>query len=99
MGRVELRVTSMPHTPVSRSADVVWPAIPQDTGTLVLSLVQQLEHSEWWPAEKLLEAQFGQLAKVVEHARETVAFYRDRLAAFDFSGNPVALRERWRRRS
>ncbi len=49
-----------------------------------------------WPAERLLEAQFDQLAKVVEHARNTVPFYRDHLADIDTSASPDKLREGWR---
>ena len=44
-----------------------------------LALQFQLQESEWWPAEKLLEHQLRQLQVVIDHAARTVPFYRERL--------------------
>ncbi len=47
-----------------------------------MALLWQFEQSERWPAELLLQHQLGQLARVIDHARRTVPFYRDRLAGW-----------------
>jgi hypothetical protein len=64
----------------SAVAGVVWPALPDAQAAQRLALLWQFEQSERWPAELLLQHQLQQLALVIEHARRTVPFYRDRLA-------------------
>ncbi len=58
-----------------------WPAVPDQRGGAVLSILFQFEQSQWWPAEKIAAQQFGQLRRLLDHARATVPFYRDRLDA------------------
>ncbi len=58
-----------------------WPAIPSYVDATVLALQHQLEQSQWWPPEALLEHQLRQLELLVTHATRTVPFYRDRLEA------------------
>ena len=61
--------------------DIRWPALPSQHGARLLSLLYQLEETQWWPAERLLEHQLRQLQGVLRHARETVPYYRQRLTA------------------
>jgi phenylacetate-CoA ligase len=46
----------------------------------MLAILYQLEQSQWWSAEDLRRHQATQLAQLARHARETVPFYRQRLA-------------------
>lgn len=64
---------------------VDWPALPGRDAALVLSILHQLEHSQWWRPEVLQAAQFRQLQTVLTHAAETIPFYRSRFrdAALD----------------
>jgi phenylacetate-CoA ligase len=54
---------------------IVWPAIVDASTASLLSLVWQLEQSQWWSASAIAEAQAEQLALLVAHARATVPFY------------------------
>jgi len=47
----------------------------------MLALQFQLEQTQWWPPERLAQAQLAQLNQSLAQARATVAFYRDRLPA------------------
>ncbi len=42
----------------------------------MLAMQWQLEQSQWWPAQALLERQFTQLAELLEHALARVPAYR-----------------------
>jgi phenylacetate-CoA ligase len=71
-----------------------WPALPSAHGANLLSLLFQLDHTQWWTAQRLLQHQLVQLARVLRHARATVPFYRRQSeAAFVF--DPPTL-EAWR---
>jgi phenylacetate-CoA ligase len=59
---------------------VAWPAIPAGDGAMTLSLLHQLERTQWLAPERLLELQFGQLAVLLRHAYATVPYYRARWA-------------------
>ncbi|MGH6894348.1 MAG: hypothetical protein ACREEP_19035, partial [Dongiaceae bacterium] len=67
----------------SSSTGIVWPALPNPRASAILALLFQLERSQWFPAEELRRLQAGQLSRLVDHARRTVRFYRDRLAQLD----------------
>jgi hypothetical protein len=56
---------------------VAWPHVPSLQRGLA-SLLHQLDVSQWWPAERLLEHQFRQLQLVVEFSYRTLPFYRER---------------------
>lgn len=73
----------------SKVEGVTWPAIPSPLGATVLSILFQLEETQWRPAETLREQQFRQLSKVLPHAYRTIKFYHDR---FDRAGvNPAEV--------
>ena len=59
---------------------IAWPAIPAAHGAMVLSVLHQLERSQWLAPDKLLELQLGQLAVLLRHAHATVPHYRARWA-------------------
>lgn len=68
----------------------------------MLAMQFQLEQSQWWPADRLREFQMRQLRLLLEHAGQTVPFYRERFrnAGFDprqfdwqdFSALPLLVR-------
>ena len=67
--------------PMPRSAvpEIAWPPIPDARGATLLAMLRQFEATEWWPADRLVEHQFRQIAKLADHAFRTVPFYRARL--------------------
>lgn len=63
---------------------IAWPAVPYGNAAIVLSLLQQLEQTQWLPSEAILERQRVQLEALLRHAHATVPFYRERWAgAYD----------------
>jgi len=63
---------------------VAWPAVPSQNGALVLSMLHQLERTQWAEPDKLLDLQLGQLAVLLRHAFATVPYYKLRWAgAYD----------------
>lgn len=67
--------------PRSAAPGIVWPAPPDVTTSLVLSLLYQLSESQWWPRRQRAAMVGRQLGLLLAHAAGTVPFYRDRLAA------------------
>ncbi len=74
-----------------------WPVVPPVRGALLLSLLHQLDQSQWWPAEAMERHQFRQLATLVGHAAATVPFYGPRLAEMGWSPGMPLTGEVWRR--
>lgn len=73
-----------------------WPAIVAPASAAVLSLLYQLERTQWWPAAMIAEHQRLQLEKVVTHAASTVPFYKDRLRGVSSAAGTALTADRWR---
>ena len=69
--------------PSTSVAEIGWPAIPGGGAAAVLSVLFQLEQSQWLSADELQARQREQLARVIRHAYRTVPFYQTR---FDQTG-------------
>ena len=82
--------------PVSDCAGIGWPALPSGGNSRILSLLYQLQQTQWWSPEELLRHQLLQLEVLVAHAYETVPFYRDRLAAVHGLGEGELTYDAWR---
>jgi len=52
------------------------PSLDAARGTRTISSLKELEESQWWPADRLVEAQSQRLRSLVCHAYEHVPFYR-----------------------
>ena len=74
---------------------IVWPAISDQSGNILLTLLFQLEQSQWWPPERLCAAQFGQAARLLRHAFETVPFYSERLGQAGYDPDAAIDEESW----
>ena len=77
----------------SRVPGLIWPGLPGSYGDAHLSLLWQLERSQWWRAEVLLAHQMKQLKVILDHAVKHVPYYRARLAGLD--PNDCATHEGW----
>ncbi len=75
----------------SHSPHLLWPALASPRGAQVLALLHQLEHSQWWSADRLLDHQLRQLAVLLRHARETVPYYRQRLRGLELAGDTLGM--------
>jgi len=63
--------------PISRLTGTTFPAIPDAHASTQLALQYQLESSQWWDAEVLLEHQLRQLQSLLRHAAASVPYYQD----------------------
>ena len=77
--------------------EVCWPAVPEPRGSAVLAVLFQLEQSQWWPAERLLERQMRQLGRLAAHARRRVPFYSGRLKGLRSGSDAGLHRDDWLR--
>ncbi len=69
------------NIPVAPSsvAGLAWPAMPQMDGAMLLAILEQIDESQWFPADTLRDLQNLQLRGLIGHARETVPWYREHL--------------------
>lgn len=67
------------------------------TGSLLLAAQFQLDQSQWWPADTLHEFQFRQLRSLLQHACETVPYYRQRASAYQLDARDPLSAETWAR--
>jgi phenylacetate-CoA ligase len=72
-------VAPHPSAPLSVLPGVVWPGLPNAAGQRMLAVQFQFTQSETWLPQQMRQVQFMQLAQLLQHARSTVPFYRDRL--------------------
>lgn len=66
--------------PTSTVDGLDWPALPGRKVRALMSVLFQLDRSQWLAPQRIRDNQFRQLARLLAHARATVPFYRDRLA-------------------
>ncbi|MEO8331087.1 MAG: hypothetical protein ABI479_01535 [Gallionella sp.] len=65
---------------------IAWPAIPEPVAANLLALLTQLEESQWWQPEQLLQKQLEQFGLLAAHTYRQSPFFRSR---FDQAGlNP-----------
>jgi phenylacetate-CoA ligase len=74
----------------------LWPALPSQRGAALLSLLFQLDETQWWAAERLMEHQLLQLQALLRHAWETVPYYRTRLGAAGYRPDGALDPAGWR---
>ncbi|MGH8739679.1 MAG: hypothetical protein ACREUN_02145, partial [Burkholderiales bacterium] len=66
--------------PFSCVDGIEWPAIASPAGATMLATQWQLDRSQWWPAERILEHQFRQLRELVTHAIAHSPHYKAHLS-------------------
>lgn len=84
-----------PPVPHSEIKGNVWPALPGRKGQTVLSLLYQMEQTQWWTPEDIREHQFKQLGALMTQAWQAVPFYRDRFEQAGLSPPFDNLVEQW----
>jgi phenylacetate-CoA ligase len=81
----------------SSLAGNAWPTVPSQRGALLLSLLYQLDSTQWWPEGRLLGAQLRQLEGLLRHAYESVPYYRRRFDTLSYRPSGAPGLEEWRR--
>jgi phenylacetate-CoA ligase len=72
-----------PHTPHTSFAGANWPAIPAPSAAALLSILQQLEETQYYSEKKIEEARRPQLAGLIQHACLHSDLWKER---FDAAG-------------
>jgi phenylacetate-CoA ligase len=83
--------------PFSLFPETQWPAIPSPYAAGLLAVLFQLEHTQWLSADDLTAQQFRQLSLTLNHAYQTVPFYRARLDASGVTPTDAATVDGFRR--
>lgn len=74
-----------------------WPIIPNQNSARMLSLLFQLEQSQWLSADDFEQVQRRQLGTLIHHAYMTSPFYRKRLDEAGLSPDRIRTPEDWRK--
>ncbi len=77
--------------------EFIWPALPATQIQPHLALLYQLERSQWWSPELLIEKQFVQLNALLEHSLTTVPYYQQSLRDAGFETGMILTPELWRK--
>ncbi len=72
---------------------VEWPAVPAGPGATMLAVQFQLQQSQWWTPAQLEAAQLRQLDVLLQHAHESMPFWRARLRAAGYAPGAPRTRE------
>lgn len=57
---------------------IAWPAIPDPVAANLLAMLSQLEESQWWRPEELMQRQLWQFGLLARHASQQSSFFRER---------------------
>jgi len=76
-----------PPLPSLRSSipGIHWPALPGHQAADLLAQLYQLESSQWWPPESVLQKQYRQFGELARHVHRHSPFFRARLDAAGLS--------------
>lgn len=66
---------------------IAWPAIPDPVAANLLAMLSQLDESQWWEPEALLQQQLQQLSILAAHARQHSTFFRNRFEQLGWDAN------------
>ncbi len=77
--------------PLSSLPGALWPAVPHPDNAMLLSILGQLQETQWWTPEKLRHHQFIQLTELLRHAHESVPYYGQILSSLNLEGVPLDL--------
>ena len=85
-----------PWVPKRGVGGIAWPAAPTGAESIRMAVVYQLQQTQWWPPQALVEMQMRQLELLARHAAETVPLYRDRLDPLSGMKSGELTPEIWR---
>ena len=72
-----------------------FPALAGKQGASLLAVLGQLDESQWWAVEQLRSAQQEQLLTLLNHARQTVPFYKQLLSEVGFQTRQAWDEQMW----
>lgn len=85
------------HIPTTSVPELVWPGIPSQNGAMMMSMLYQFEHSQWWDSETIKTFQLEQLEHLLNHAVQTVPFYKKHFEKADLKFSGRLTVDEWQR--
>ncbi|MDJ0893710.1 MAG: phenylacetate--CoA ligase family protein [Alphaproteobacteria bacterium] len=73
-----------------------FPSALSPQGAMLWCVLDQLEETQWWPAERIVAQQMGQLSALIHFANQTCPFYNRRLTDSHFDMEKPLTPERVR---
>ena len=73
----------------------IWPVIPKANAATMLSILSQLEFSQWYSQERLMELQFRQLRELLKFSIDNIPYYRSLLADSEYKKSKSLDIETW----
>lgn len=83
--------------PKTSIPEIKWPALPVPAAATMLAVQYQFEQSQWWTPVELQTQQLRQLNLVLNHAYDTVPYYRDSFNAAGFRPGKHIMPDEWSR--
>jgi len=71
-------------TPKTSLPEIVWPPISDPRASVLLSLLFQLQQTQWWSPEEIQTQQFRQLNALMAHTIKTVPYYQKQFQTAHF---------------
>ncbi len=81
--------------PLSAVEGAVFPAPVGGMQAVMLAALQQLEHTQYLPADAMRARQYRQIALLAQHAARTLPFWRERFRAAGFDPSREISEESW----
>lgn len=72
-----------------------WPALPADTGAVLLALQFQLEQTQWESPAQIHLAQFRQLGNLLRYVYATIPYWREKLEGAGYASGNQAVMPDW----
>ncbi len=70
--------------PKTSVPEIIWPPIADPRASVLLSLLFQLQQSQWWSPEEIQTQQYRQLNALMAHAIKTVPYYQKQFQTAQF---------------
>lgn len=83
------------HSTGTIISEAMWPSVVSPKAAQILSLLWQLEKTQWWSAEQLEKAQFKQLGELLGSAYRDSEFYRAQLEGIGYKLGMQITRKFW----
>jgi len=89
------KTTTNPHQIPSAVPGISWPPVFRPRAAQILSMLWQLEQTQWWSADQLEQAQFKQLGELLDNAHYDSAHYHEQLEKIGYSPGMQITRAFW----
>lgn len=80
----------------STVAGIKWPSLQNSYTGNLMTILYQLEQSQWWNSEQILNMQLKQLNHLFVHAYNTIPFYKQKWSQNNVSPTRMVSKKMWK---